>query len=205
MLAVQTGNIDIVQELLSNGADINTTDNLGRTALTIASAFGQKEVAQILKLAGASAGEIITQNIMDEKLIIAAAKGLEDEIEELLYNKADPNSKTSDGWTPLMWAVHESTLHSVWMLAEAGANVNAKTVYGVTPLMIAASGIDKETIGFLIIAGAEISLKDIQGKTALDYAMAASNEYIIQILQGASEEKQVMRTEREPCVTGDGD
>lgn len=51
--AAKQGNIVAVWDAIEKGADVNTRDNLGYTALTHASISGYMEIASLLKKAGA--------------------------------------------------------------------------------------------------------------------------------------------------------
>jgi ankyrin repeat protein len=53
MVAVQTGNIDIVKALLAKGADVNAKDSTGKTALLLATAAMRQDLIDLLKKAGA--------------------------------------------------------------------------------------------------------------------------------------------------------
>lgn len=50
--AVETGNKDIVELLMSNGANMNVKDNLGKTPLAIAEERKHKEIAELLRKHG---------------------------------------------------------------------------------------------------------------------------------------------------------
>ena len=51
--AAWEGNLQIVKEFIENGADVNAKDILGRTALYLASYFGNLEIVKYLESKGA--------------------------------------------------------------------------------------------------------------------------------------------------------
>ena len=53
MQAAIEGHCEVIKMLIKAGADVNAKDALNQTALTKAGNFGQMEVAEILKAAGA--------------------------------------------------------------------------------------------------------------------------------------------------------
>jgi len=52
--AANNQNINVVKLILANpGVQINATDHLGRTALSLATGHGNREIASLLRAAGA--------------------------------------------------------------------------------------------------------------------------------------------------------
>ena len=54
--AVSGGHIEIVELLVSKGADVNATDRIGRTLLHSAASGGRKDIAELLIAEGADIG-----------------------------------------------------------------------------------------------------------------------------------------------------
>src|SRR4030095_8185677 len=54
IVAAQIGKVDAVKRLLAEGANLETTDQHGRTPLEVATAFGQTDVVNMLLTAGAN-------------------------------------------------------------------------------------------------------------------------------------------------------
>ncbi|XP_053319714.1 KN motif and ankyrin repeat domain-containing protein 3 [Spea bombifrons] len=97
MLAVSHGRQEMVQELLSSGADVNLQDDEGSTALMCASEHGRSEIVKLL-LAQAGCDVTITDNDGSNALSIALEAG-QNEIAMLLYahmNFSKPQSLDSD-------------------------------------------------------------------------------------------------------------
>ena len=75
----------------------------------------------------------------------------------------DVNARDSNGWTPLMEALHRNNVETARVFIEAGADVNVKNSHGRTPLMWAASLEKPEALHVLIKAGADVNAKDTDG------------------------------------------
>jgi ankyrin repeat protein len=111
-------------------------------------------------------------------LILAADKGYDQEVLRLLNLGAYINSRTSNGVTPLMYAVENQHTLVVKMLLANGADPNL-TDYNGTPAMIPAviKG-NLEICELLIQKGADINIADANGRNALMYAVFY-NDYVL--------------------------
>lgn len=91
-------------------------------------------------------------------------------VRNLISRGADVNAKTSDGQTPLHFAVHYGSKEVVELLVAKGADVNAiaKGSYRQTPLHEA--GANKKAAEVLISEGAYVNIKDGIGQTPLHHA-----------------------------------
>ena len=85
---------------------------------------------------------------------------------------ADPPGprRTSDGSTPLHWAVYHDDLKEVDRLIAAGANVRAVTREGVTPLAMASLYGSLPIVERLLKAGADARDRGPNGETTLMFA-----------------------------------
>lgn len=144
--AISHGNYKRARQLISNGANVNSQDELGKTPLYVVAENGDSHAVELLLNLGADPMIAIPAN-PDNKLdgpnlplSIAVFKGNEQIVESLLDAGADPNAKDEAG----MRALHYGALYSgkdiAQMLIDYGANVNARTEYAVTPLHYAALG-----------------------------------------------------------------
>jgi ankyrin repeat protein len=107
---------------------------------------------------------------LNKKLLDAAEAGDTSEVQSLLTEGADANSKGSYGHTALMSAAVRGHTDTVRTLLKAGADVNAKGSTGRTALMEAASAGYTDTMRTLIEKGADVNAKDNEGWTALFWA-----------------------------------
>jgi ankyrin repeat protein len=105
-------------------------------------------------------------------LILAAEKSDLIAMEILLRRGADPDSKTSDGITPLMYASENGNADVVQMLLEHGADPNIKPYYAPAALISSAKRGSYEVAAILLEYGALIDDKDENDLTALMYSAA---------------------------------
>lgn len=104
-LAAAFGHADVVELLLSKGADINAsaTNGTGYNALTGAVAQKHRDVAALLLARGANANH--RYGPAWSPLHEAAMQGEAEMVTLLLEYGADPNAKTDEGKTPLQIAL----------------------------------------------------------------------------------------------------
>jgi len=137
--AAMNGNRDAVRALLKDGADVNTAQADGMTALHWAAQKGDVELAKLLLYASANV-RATTRIGGYTPLLIASRNGDAPMIDALLAGGADPNNATANGTTALMLAAAAGRNDAVKMLLAKGANVNAKeNVKGETALSFAAA------------------------------------------------------------------
>jgi len=103
MLAAYNGNIEIVKLLIDKGADVNTTDEIGRTALMFASSG--PFVNTVLTLLQAGAKPNLTDKEEDwTAAMMAAAEGQLEVLKTLVAFGADLKMVDIDGESSLDFA-----------------------------------------------------------------------------------------------------
>jgi len=156
--AAMQGNKDAVRTLLKQGADVNTAQGDGMTALHWAAQKGDVDLAKTLLYAGANV-KAATRVGGYTPLLIAAKNGNAPMIEALTTGGADANSATVNGTTALMFAAQAGNADAVQALLAHGADVNAKEkVKGETPIMIAAAYGRTDVIRVLAAKGADLKV-----------------------------------------------
>lgn len=147
--AVETGNIEIAQFLLSSGAKINGRDSLKRTPLMMMDSDATPELLQLLLRYGAKV------NLTDKKKFTAlnhfAGFDKPEIFRLLILAGANVNAVNKEGATPLMTAAQEGHLDIVKALLESGADVNPRNKGGEGALDMAD---DAEIKGLLESYGA---------------------------------------------------
>jgi ankyrin repeat protein len=156
--AAMQGNRDAVRTMLKQGADVNTAQGDGMTALHWAAQKGDVELAKTLLYAGANV-KAATRVGGYTPLLIAAKNGNAPMIETLTTGGADANSATMNGTTALMFAAQAGNADAVTALLAHGADVNAKEkVKGETAIMIAAAYGRADVIRVLTAKGADLKV-----------------------------------------------
>ena len=183
--------VPFVRSLVSAGIDINSVNNNGETALTLAIQKNLLLTAIELVKSGAKLSEEKKFNFDKDKAAIIIRSLLHSNSSLLTkeakisliksavrYGFFDINAKDKNGWTLLMDFSQENPLsqnHSeiVNMLIEAGADVNISTNDGITALMIAAHHNQTEIIKELAAHGVNLEAKDSNEDNALTIAIKA--------------------------------
>jgi ankyrin repeat protein len=165
------GNADVAKLLLEKGADANSPDNYGRTALTRAVLLGQADMVKLLLDKGADI------NAVDKygwtPLMFAASQGQPDVLRYLLDKGAYINVQAMTGRTALMAAAQSIDYYGVKQLLDRGADINARTKDGQTALMLAVeigltrSGLAAQVVRLLLERGADANARDRSGTTVL--------------------------------------
>jgi ankyrin repeat protein len=154
--AAMNGNRDAVRAFLKDGADVNTTQADGMTALHWAAQKGDVELAKVLLYASANL-KATTRIGGYTPLLIASKNGDAAMIDILTQAGADANAPTMNGTTPLMLAAAAGKPAAVTALIAHGASVNAKeAVKGETALTFAAAFGRADVIRVLTAHGADV-------------------------------------------------
>jgi uncharacterized protein len=155
--AAARGDTTAVEALLTKGADVNSAQGDGMTALHWAAMNGQAPLASILLRAGANPGAA-TRVGAYTPLLLAAKLGHGAVVEALLKGGADPAATTDNGTTALMFAAESGDLPSVELLIARRVDVNAReTTRGLTAVMFAAAADRAAIVAALGRHGAELS------------------------------------------------
>ena len=117
-------------------------------------------------------------------LSYAALRGNVPVVDALLSAGAEPDSRDSWDYTPLIWALSasgEDGISCVEALIKAGANVNQRAVRNKTPLHTAASKDNVEGVRMLLQAGAKPQ-RTMSGQSPMDMAAMADACKVVRYL-----------------------
>ncbi|MDB4794760.1 ankyrin repeat domain-containing protein [bacterium] len=201
-LTAYNGHKDIVELLITNGADVNAKLNLFGEIIRPIEVVkeGHPEIADLLRKHGGKYGTIHT----------AAGGGDIEAVKEFLAAGVDVNAKDEVESTPLHGAAQYGHLETVELLIAKGADVNAKDEDGETPLddaegetavllrkhggktsywfkagesiHIATVAGHIEAVKQHLAAGAEVNAKDEDGLTPLDHAVWGGHTEVAELL-----------------------
>jgi 60kDa lysophospholipase len=129
-LAAADGQLNMVQFLIDNGADVNVSDRWGATPLQDAIRHHQDDIVKILQAAGGNA----QKSGLTRSFCQAVASGKFEEVEAVYAHGANPSEADCDGRTPLHLAASYGFIEIVEFLIKSGARRNMKDRWGATPL-----------------------------------------------------------------------
>ena len=133
--AAKKGDLAQLEALLRGGANPDSADKKGRTALIEAAVEGQAAAVRLLLQNGAR------PNLQDEEgftaLRAAAVAGHSETVRALLDGGADLNFKCTGGFTALMVAAVKGRTEVVRLLLSRGADVSARSDIGLDALCLA--------------------------------------------------------------------
>jgi ankyrin repeat protein len=165
--AAHSGNLDLMEFLISKGADVNGTsdDSNHRDTVLISAACSCKKeaVEEVLRYHPHVNAQDLNGKSALARFIetCPAAADIEGVVEFLIEAGADVNLKNDQGETPLFSACFNDM--AVALLAQAGADLNTKDKAGQTALMHCVNtGFAKA----MIAAGADLLARDGDGHTA---------------------------------------
>lgn len=154
-----------VRSLISHGADVNSVDIFGRTALFYAATCGSPAIIRMLLEAGAQPD--VTDINQITPLTFAAGAQTD--------RPSQPEHEVRDPIRSLcMWhsgpRVYPTYMESAQLLLDAGANAHHRDGSGRSPLSHAAQMGSSELVQTFIDLGVDVDAVDDQGHTALSWA-----------------------------------
>ena len=176
--------IKIVQEAISEGADLNIENSLGNTPLMSSTVLGDRlGIAKLLIEAGAN---INAQSVFSNGLTALMKSIIQRKyaISKLLIDsKADLNIRDENGNTALMIAIAYNQIKAAKLLIHSGADFNIQDEDGNTALMIAARDNRLEMAELLIDLRSELNIKNKDGNTALMIAELRKNDEMVKLIK----------------------
>jgi ankyrin repeat protein len=131
----------------------------------------------------------------NKELIDACRINNLDNIKEALDNGADIESRSINGFTPLLRAIWYGCIETVKLLIEKGSNVNVVDADGWTALGHAVMGEWYSIVDLLLKAGANVDATIGNGNTVLAWAATKNHSNCCELLLGAgADPKQVLCT-----------
>ncbi|XP_063352388.1 kinase D-interacting substrate of 220 kDa B isoform X6 [Pelmatolapia mariae] len=181
MLAAEQGSLEIVQELIRRGANVNLDDVDCWSALISAAKEGHVEVVKELLENSA----YIEHRDMGgwTALTWAAYKGRVEVAKLLLEHGANPNT-TGQQYSvyPIIWAAGRGHADIVKLLLQNGAKVNCSDKYGTTPLIWAARKGHFDCVMHLLENGADVDQEGANSMTALIVAVRGGYTEVVKEL-----------------------
>jgi len=178
-VAAVNGKKEIVEYLLSNGAEKDKVQSEGKTPLIGAVIAHQTDIVRILVEMGAGiniSDRLSNEGITGTPLIHASAKGFDDIVKILIASNANVNFRNEEGQDALQMALNFNHYEIAEFLIKNGANPNSKNKKGFTVLMLAASKGNLKLVKLLVEGGANInSFNKEKALTAIDLAVTGKD------------------------------
>uniref|UniRef100_H3DQP1 Kinase D-interacting substrate 220b n=1 Tax=Tetraodon nigroviridis TaxID=99883 RepID=H3DQP1_TETNG len=180
MLAAEQGSLEILQELIRRGANVNLDDVDCWSALISAAKEGHVDVVKELLENSA----YIEHRDMGgwTALMWAAYKGRVEVTELLLQHGANTNTTGQYSVYPIIWAAGRGHAEIVKLLLQNGAKVNCSDKYGTTPLIWASRKGHFDCVMHLLEAGADVDQEGANSMTALIVAVRGGYAAVVKEL-----------------------
>nr|XP_054757108.1 putative ankyrin repeat protein RF_0381 [Lytechinus pictus] len=203
------GHIDVIKDLIREGAEVNEEDNRGETVLHHAAENGHIDVIRYLIRKGAEVNEEdnrgaeINKGDKDSRAALhyAVENAHYDVIKYLISQGADVNKRTANGWTVLHCAATNCSFGVIeYLLKFTGeVNRNAEDQHALLPkgdslevnkadnegrtaLHIAVQHGYIDVVKFLLTSGALSDTEDIRGQTPLHQSITLGHRDIAGLL-----------------------
>jgi len=177
-----------VQALLEDGADVNSRDPSGRTAVTAAVYGGH--VAAVRALVEAGADVDLQDDTRANAFLACGETGNVAVLREVLRAEPDLGRTNRFGGTALIPAADHGHVDTVRELLRTEIDVDHVNDLGWTALLEAVILGDggqshHQVVRLLIAAGADLELGDSEGRTPLTHARERGHEEIARLLERA--------------------
>ncbi|XP_041866650.1 transient receptor potential channel pyrexia [Melanotaenia boesemani] len=158
--------LQFLDEVISDGADPNSSDRYGQTVLHEISRAWSVDVMRFFLDRGSDL--LRSDDFGVTALHVASALDYQDMVQFLLDCDADPGACThQDQQTPLHYAAKNDAVGSIRLLLQAGASISCTDYKQRTPLQLAANMERSEAARVLLEHGAEAGLKDSDGQLCI--------------------------------------
>jgi len=179
---VVSRNLNLIDELIRKGDDVNITDDKGMTPLH--HAVDSSDIC-VVKLLLAQRSNVNAKDQNGWTPLHYAVKAQDTYIVQILIKQkeCDVNAKDNDGWTPLYWAIqYNSSDVFEELLQTKNIDINCWNNKDQTPLHLAVISKKSNIVQLLINHSANCNVYDIQYYTPLHYAVRDRNHDITNML-----------------------
>ena len=169
MLASTNGSAGAITRLVKAGAKVNRPLPTGETPLMTAARVGRLDAVRALVDAGADVNA--AERLKGQTALMwAIAESHDDVAEYLLDRRANPTTKSSSGFSPLLFAARMGDLPMIKLLLAKGADINEEAGDGSTPLLITTIRGHADVALYMLEHGA-LANPDKTGFTPLHWAV----------------------------------
>ena len=178
--AARDGQLDVVTDLLAQGADVNAKDPSGATALHYSAMRGHEEIAKVLLANGA---DVNSTDEANRTALDFATTARQPKIVEMLLAEEGVKIDVRDGRVLLGQAVDGGYSRLVQLLLDKFPDlVNGRNRYGETLLHNAARAGNRGLVQLLLEGGSDVNAADNNGSTALHFVAMQGRKDIAELL-----------------------
>ena len=182
--AAERQDADLLRQLLKQGADPNSPQPDGATALHWAVHWDDHAAVDMLVRAGAKPDVVNDLGVFP--LSLACANGSSAMVKRLIAAGASIRSALPSGESPLMTCARTGASDGIRLLGSRGADVDARESHrGQTALMWAAGGKHPGAVKALIELGADVNARSTGGFTPLMFAAREGDQESARLLIAA--------------------
>lgn len=168
MIPASTG-IEIIEALIKSGADINSRDGDGVTAITYSAIMGYFDMVDLLLYYGADIE--MKSDDGTTPLMAAIWAGYTDIADLLIQNGANMEARDNQGFTPFLIAAQNGDTLVMKILINFGVDINEKNIYNCDAIALAIKSNQENALRFLLEAG--VPEGDTAGQAINPYEVAA--------------------------------
>jgi len=202
------GHIEVVQLLLSRGANIEMADEDGETAMHAAAASNHLPVLELLLRSGAKPDARSNTAGKRTPIIIAAERqnwdiverlrsfATEEDLQHPLLTRVAGTRVSPRDLGQFMDAARSGDANAVIRCIESGVSVDIQTSTGLTALMNAANMGRHEIVELLLSRGADPNVQDHDGDTAIVFAANGGHLTVFKRLYQLSNKASRQRAEK---------
>ena len=193
-------NKETLHALLDHGADVNATNKLNQTPLSLACSTGNEDTISVLLTAGT---DLSITNFDGKTCLHDAVDGgcSKDVLQVLIDHGVDVNVTDKLNCTALMLASKKKNEDAIEVLLNAGADTHFADADGYTCLYYATDGdCSKEVLQAIISYGADVNATNKTNVTALMIACERWNENAINILFNAGANPNIADADGRTCL-----
>jgi ankyrin repeat protein len=180
MTAVWQNLPNMVQHLVSKGADVQITDENDQTPLLTAAKNNHPEVLRILATAKANINSTCTSDLLTP--LHAGIEHLE-VVQILLQHGADITATTNEGDTPLDHAIYKNKPESVKAILYESPMKPDLTLQSTKKALLQAAYLGyTEVVALVLEAGGDVNAMDNQNRSLLCLAMLQESEILVRTI-----------------------
>ncbi|KAF7511881.1 hypothetical protein GJ744_003114 [Endocarpon pusillum] len=183
--AAEKGYTGVIEQLLETGrANLESTDNVGRTPLHYASMCDRDDVVRLLLKAEAKTNQVDRNGRTLLSLVAESGKAIM--VRMLLDAKADIETQDRYGRAALFYAAQNNHDTVVEILLKSKTNVNLRDKEDQSPLSVAVKNGHAKVVEMLLGAKPDINLLDQSSETMLSRAAQNGDDAVVALLLKAN-------------------